>query len=73
MFLKQENIIIWLDIEFFLNCKNSKFGVTALLPHYLTTFTVFHFHTSLQREEEVYKCHIALLSSAQECINEKRR
>jgi len=31
---------------------------------------VYHFHTSLQREENLYKCHMALLSYAQECIKD---
>ena len=34
---------------------------------------IYHFHTSLQREEKVYKWHVALPFTALECNNEKRR
>jgi len=34
---------------------------------------IYHFHTSLKREEKVYKWHISLPFSAQECTNEKWR
>ena len=34
---------------------------------------IYHFHTSLQREEKVYKWYNSTASSAQECSNENRR
>ena len=36
-----------------------------------TYIYIYHFHTSLQREEKVYKWYNSIAISAQECINKK--
>ena len=44
-----------------------------LIMHTFLCGYIYHFHTSLQREEKVYKWYNSTAISAQECINEKWR
>ena len=44
--------------------------IIIILQHVILRY---HFHTSLQREEKVYKWYNSTAISAQECINKKWR
>ena len=59
---------IFVSLPLFL-CYISRIAPTAVL--YLVH--IYHFHTSLQREEKVYKWYNGTAISTQECINEKWR